>query len=363
MSPPVVGLQRDVFVRMLASPALAPRSGGSACGRTFRDAAERCRRPRAASGCICARRRSPSTRAPASRSPSVAGQRPAQVGAVDARRGGSRALRGGPQAAHHRLDFGEFRHGTAQAICWPRMSDNPPPDRFRLPPISGPAGPARAKKPLVRAGVRERGAALRPDERSDVAGHPSGLEARFRQLRSIRGRAGPCSIWPGARATSASAGGRGGGGPALLSDINPAMLRSGAGPRPGSGRVDGDHVRWSPTPRRLPLPDRCSGSGQIAFGLRNCTDKDAVLARGAAGAAAGRPVPLPRILPCAGRGARGAFTMLGPSGCCRCSAGWSRRMRESYRYLAESIRIFPDQETLAGDDAGGRVRARGGTAT
>ena len=29
----------------------------------------------------------------------------------------------------------------------------------------------------------------------------------------------------------------------------------------------------------------------------------------------------------------------------------SRRMRTSYRYLAESIRTFPDQETLADDDA------------
>ena len=30
---------------------------------------------------------------------------------------------------------------------------------------------------------------------------------------------------------------------------------------------------------------------------------------------------------------------------------------DSYQYLAESIRTFPDQATLAGDDAGGRVRA------
>lgn len=37
---------------------------------------------------------------------------------------------------------------------------------------------------------------------------------------------------------------------------------------------------------------------------------------------------------------------LTPSMCCRVLAHWSRRDADSYRYLAESIRMHPDQDTL-----------------
>ena len=51
---------------------------------------------------------------------------------------------------------------------------------------------------------------------------------------------------------------------------------------------------------RLPLPDRAVDRVSIAFGLRNCTDKDGGAARGAARAEAGRAVLLPGVLPRAG---------------------------------------------------------------
>ena len=41
----------------------------------------------------------------------------------------------------------------------------------------------------------------------------------------------------------------------------------------------------------------------------------------------------------------------------RLGAGRGRRSRDSYQYLAESIRTFPDAETLAGDDARGGAGA------
>ena len=67
-----------------------------------------------------------------------------------------------------------------------------------------------------------------------------------------------------------------GGGPAILSDINPAMLarRAGAGTAEGASATS---ISWSPTRRccrcRMRSVDRVS----MAFGLRNCTDKLAVL--------------------------------------------------------------------------------------
>jgi demethylmenaquinone methyltransferase/2-methoxy-6-polyprenyl-1,4-benzoquinol methylase len=70
---------------------------------------------------------------------------------------------------------------------------------------------------------------------------------------------------------------RRGGGPAILSDINPSMLRVG-GSRDRAGSVGGSVA--SGRRRRAPAVagsrvDRVS----IAFGLRNCTDKPQVLPR------------------------------------------------------------------------------------
>ena len=106
---------------------------------------------------------------------------------------------------------------------------------------------------------------------------------------------------------------------------------------------------------RLPFPDRSFDCVTIGFGLRNVTDKPAALAVDAARAAPGGRLlvlefskPTLEVL----RPAYDAysFNVLPRLG------GIVAGDAASYRYLAESIRMHPDQETLAGDDARGRLR-------
>ena len=98
----------------------------------------------------------------------------------------------------------------------------------------------------------------------------------------LRHRAGPaaatarCSISRAAPGTSASAGCARGGGPAILSDINPSMLAVGRDRAIARGLIGGLSLLVADA-ERLPLPDRCVDAVSIAFGLRNCTDKAAVL--------------------------------------------------------------------------------------
>ncbi len=135
-----------------------------------------------------------------------------------------------------------------------------------------------------------------------------------------------------------------GGGPAILSDINPAMLAVGRA-RATQRRLHGLTFLVADA-EALPLPPGSVDRVTIAFGLRNCTDKLAVL--------------------------REAYRVLRPGGQFHCLEfsrvqvaaleapydAWSFRVlpllgrlvagdRDSYQYLAESIRTFPDQETLA----------------
>jgi demethylmenaquinone methyltransferase/2-methoxy-6-polyprenyl-1,4-benzoquinol methylase len=84
----------------------------------------------------------------------------------------------------------------------------------------------------------------------------------------------------------------------------------------------------------------------IAFGLRNCTDKQAVLSEA-------RRVLMPggrffclefsRVQVAVLQPLYDAWSFRGLPLLGRCVAGDA----ESYRYLAESIRTFPDQEALA----------------
>ena len=137
-----------------------------------------------------------------------------------------------------------------------------------------------------------------------------------------------------------------GGGPVLATDINAAMLSTGRDRAVARGMV-ADIAHVVADAEALPFPPGSADVVSIAFGLRNCTDKLAVLAEAR------------RVLKPGGRFLclefsrlqvavaqplydRWSFSVLPRAG--KLIAGDS----ESYRYLAESIRMFPDQETLSG---------------
>src|SRR5579862_9464401 len=67
-----------------------------------------------------------------------------------------------------------------------------------------------------------------------------------------------------------------GGGPVLLSDVNASMLGV-ARDRAVAGGLAGEAALLVADAERLPLPDRAVDRVSIAFGLRNCTDRQAVL--------------------------------------------------------------------------------------
>jgi demethylmenaquinone methyltransferase / 2-methoxy-6-polyprenyl-1,4-benzoquinol methylase len=139
---------------------------------------------------------------------------------------------------------------------------------------------------------------------------------------------------------------RAGGGPAILSDINAAMLTVGRD-RALSRGFAADIAFLVADAERLPLPDRCMDTISMAFGLRNCTDKSAVLAEAR------------RVLKPGGRFLCLEFSRMQVAAAVPLYDAWSFKVlprlgamvagdAESYQYLAESIRTFPDQETLAG---------------
>ncbi len=132
-----------------------------------------------------------------------------------------------------------------------------------------------------------------------------------------------------------------GGGPTWLTDINPSMLAE-ARKRPGA---DGVTVLVVDA-EAIPLPDRSADRVSIAFGLRNCTDKPAVLAEARRVLKPGGQfhclefsrVQVAALAPVYDAWSFGVLPRLG-----RAVAGDA----DSYQYLAESIRTFPDQEALA----------------
>jgi len=137
-----------------------------------------------------------------------------------------------------------------------------------------------------------------------------------------------------------------GGGPVLLTDINASMLAVGRDRAIAQARTE-DLVYVVADAEALPLPPRSVDRVSIAFGLRNCTDKPAVLAEAF------------RVLRPGGRFFCLEFSKLQIGVLERAYDRWSFEVlprvgrvvagdADSYRYLAESIRMFPDQETLAG---------------
>ncbi len=138
---------------------------------------------------------------------------------------------------------------------------------------------------------------------------------------------------------------RGGGGPSILSDINASMLSVGRDRALSAGLVSQLGFLVADA-ERMPLPDRCVERVSIAFGLRNCTDKQAVLAEAR------------RVLRPGGRFLCLEFSRVQVAALTPLYDAWSFGVLPrlgsliagdagSYRYLAESIRTFPDQETLA----------------
>ena len=145
-------------------------------------------------------------------------------------------------------------------------------------------------------------------------------------------------------------------GEVVLADINPAMLGVGRSRALDAGL--GGRIRITTANAEcLPFPDAHFDCVTIGFGLRNVTHKDKALAEMRRVLAPGgralvlefsRPNPLLapaydlysfKVLPQLGR--------------------WVAKDADSYRYLAESIRKHPDQDTLAAmmETAGfGRVR-------
>jgi demethylmenaquinone methyltransferase/2-methoxy-6-polyprenyl-1,4-benzoquinol methylase len=137
-----------------------------------------------------------------------------------------------------------------------------------------------------------------------------------------------------------------GGGPVFLTDINRSMLTAGRDRALNSGFA-GEVSPAVADAEKLPLPDRCVDRVSIAFGLRNCTDKSAVLRESR------------RVLKPGGRFLCLEFSKVTVYALTRLYDAWSFNVlprlgrvvagdEDSYRYLAESIRTFPDQETLAG---------------
>jgi len=136
-----------------------------------------------------------------------------------------------------------------------------------------------------------------------------------------------------------------GGGPVLLTDINNAMLKVGRDRALARGFA-GDVSLAVADAEKLPLPDRCVDRVSIAFGLRNCTDKSAVLHEAR------------RVLKPGGRFLCLEFSQVTVMALAPLYDTWSFKVlprlgrivagdADSYRYLAESIRTFPNQQALA----------------
>ncbi len=132
-------------------------------------------------------------------------------------------------------------------------------------------------------------------------------------------------------------------GQVVLTDINNAMLRVGRDRLLNHGRV-------TPTVQcdaeKLPFPDNYFDCVSIAFGLRNVTHKETALAE------------MRRVLKPGGRVLVLEFSKVAPA-LAPVYDFYSFKLlpklgqfiandADSYRYLAESIRMHPDQETLKG---------------
>lgn len=136
------------------------------------------------------------------------------------------------------------------------------------------------------------------------------------------------------------------GGHVVLSDINTAMLTRGRERLIDAG-IAGNVSYCLANAERLPFADGCFDCVTIGFGLRNVTDKAAALAS------------MRRVLRAGGQLLVLEFSHPTAPGLKPLYDAYSFRVlpllgrivandADSYRYLAESIRMHPDQETLLG---------------
>ncbi len=135
-------------------------------------------------------------------------------------------------------------------------------------------------------------------------------------------------------------------GEVVLADINDSMLKVGRSRLIDRGIVG--NVRYAQANAEcLPFPDNHFDLITIAFGLRNVTDKDKAIAS------------MFRILKPGGRLLVLEFSKPTSAGLSAVYDQYSFKLlplmgkivandAESYKYLAESIRMHPDQETLKG---------------
>ncbi len=135
-----------------------------------------------------------------------------------------------------------------------------------------------------------------------------------------------------------------GGGPVVMSDINESMLSVGRDRATANGYL-GDIEFLVADAENLPLPDGTFDRVSMAFGLRNCTNKQKVIEEAF------------RLLRPGGRFLVLEFSKLQIAGLEKLYDAWSfqalpkiggiiAKDSESYQYLAESIRMFPPQEEL-----------------
>jgi demethylmenaquinone methyltransferase/2-methoxy-6-polyprenyl-1,4-benzoquinol methylase len=163
------------------------------------------------------------------------------------------------------------------------------------------------------SGVRKNNAVL------DIAGGTGDLAARFAQLVGPEGRV-------------------------VLADINESMLQVGRDKLLDEGRL-GNIEFVQADAQYLPFPDDSFDCITIAFGLRNVTDKDLALRS------------MLRVLKPGGRLLVLEFSKPQNSLLSKAYDTYSFRVlplmgrlvtndSESYQYLAESIRMHPDQDTM-----------------
>lgn len=141
-------------------------------------------------------------------------------------------------------------------------------------------------------------------------------------------------------------------GTVVLADINDSMLKVGRDRLVDRGITDNVHFSQADA-QYLPFPDNTFDVITIAFGLRNVTDKDMALRS------------MLRVLKPGGKLLVLEFSKPPNSLLSKIYDGYSFSIlpklgklfandADSYQYLAESIRMHPDQETLMGmmDSAG-----------